>query len=338
MRIDPRLAIPKDVADQIAAFDVPDGTAFLTDAYPFPLTAELLNGALYLRAATGDEVTALLTTGLPPEEGIDWPGDPALAAGREVEWQCNANDVPSFEDGCRLWAGEVLLSSGKGVAGPFYIHELAARAWAFSEALKRPESEVFEVQVVAYVGARPSRPRCYGRASWHIVAIAVARPCRRLRPGGAPTGSPLPDGSPGAWSSMDKGRGCWTATGTAPASAQERGLPMTTRCLRFRPHRPQMLLHLARPDGLAEKVAVLLDRSVQGRQVSSKLLVDGHRPGAPAGLHAPVPVRQRGHLHGVMRPDEGVDGALSIMPGCVEEIDSKGLVGLLGHVRGSARP
>lgn len=203
MRIDPRLAIPEDVADQIAAFGVPDGTAFLTDAYPFPLTAELLNGALYLRAATGDEVTALLTTGFPPEEGIDWPGDPALTAGREVEWQCNANDVPSFEDGCRLWAGEVLLSSGKGVAGPLYIHELAARAWAFSEALKRPESEVFEAQVVAYVCAQSFAPSLLREGE---LAYRGYRRCYALspvRPGGAPTVLTLPYGSPGAWSSMD---------------------------------------------------------------------------------------------------------------------------------------
>jgi len=99
-----------------------------------------------------------------------------------------------------------------------------------------------------------------------------------------------------------------------------------------------MLLYLARPQGLAENAAVLLNRSVQGGQVSSELLVDDHGPDTPAGLHAPVPVRKSGLLHGVMRPDEGVDGALSIMPGCVEDIDPEGLVGLLGHVRGSARP
>ena len=164
MRFDPRLRIAEDVADQIAAFVVPDGTAFMIDAFPFPSAVELVAGTAHLRAATGEEVTALLTTGgFPPEKGIDWPGDPALAAGRQVEWQCNSNDVPSFEDGCRLWAGEVLLSTGQGIAGPFYIHELAAGAWVFSEALKLSESEVFEVPVVPYVCARPSTLAAAGR-------------------------------------------------------------------------------------------------------------------------------------------------------------------------------
>ncbi len=131
----------------------------MTDAYPFPLTPELVNREVRLRAATGDEVTELLTTGgFPPEPGVQWPGDPALALGREVEWQIDEGDPPTREDSCRLWAGEVLLCSGQGLAGPFYIHEIAARAWAFSEALKQVRGDVFEIQVVPYACARSFAP------------------------------------------------------------------------------------------------------------------------------------------------------------------------------------
>jgi hypothetical protein len=159
MWIVPGLRIPKDTADQISAAAVPGSGAFLTDAYPFPLTPELVNREVRLRAATGDEVTELLTTGgFPPEPGVQWPGDPALALGREVEWQIDEGDPPTREDSCRLWAGEVLLCSGQGLAGPFYIHEIAARAWAFSEALKQVRGDVFEIQVVPYACARSFAP------------------------------------------------------------------------------------------------------------------------------------------------------------------------------------
>ena len=199
MRFDPRLRIADDVAGQIAAFIVPDGTAFLTDAYPFPLTAETVAGQPHVRAATGEEVTTLLTTGgFPPEEEIDWPGDPAMAADRQVEWQCNSNDVPNFEDGCRLWAGEVLLSSGQGLAGPFYIHEMAAGAWAFAEALKLPESEVFEVQVVPYVCARSFAPSLLRDGEAAYRGLRRGYTMSPMRPGGAPTVLALPDVSPGA--------------------------------------------------------------------------------------------------------------------------------------------
>ena len=194
MWIDPELRLPKDTADQISAAAVPANGAFLTDAYPFPLTAELVNRELRLRAATGDEVTELLTTGgFPPEPGAKWPGDPALALGREVEWQIDESDPPTREDSCRLWAGEVLLCSGQGLAGPFYIHEMAARAWAFSEALKQVREEVFEIQVVPYACAR-----CFAPALLREGEVAYRGFCRRyaispIQASGAPTVMTLPD-------------------------------------------------------------------------------------------------------------------------------------------------
>jgi hypothetical protein len=115
-----------------------------------------------------------------------------------VEWQCNSNDVPNFEDGCRLWAGEVLLSSGQGLAGPFYVHELAAGAWAFSEALKLPESEVFEVQVVPYVCARSFAPSLLRGGEDAYRGLLRGYTISPVRSGGAPTVLTLPDVSPGA--------------------------------------------------------------------------------------------------------------------------------------------
>jgi hypothetical protein len=181
MWLDPGLRIPKDTADQISAAAVPGSGAFLTDAYPFPLTAELVNREVRLRAATGDEVTELLTTG-----GF-------LPLGREVEWQIDESDPPTREDSCRLWAGEVLLCSGQGLAGPFYIHEIAARAWAFSEALKQARGDVFEIQIVPYACARS-----FASALLQEGEVAYRGFRRRyvispVRPSSAPTVLTLPD-------------------------------------------------------------------------------------------------------------------------------------------------
>jgi len=50
-----------------------------------------------------------------------------------------------------LWSGEVLLKTGRGVAGPFYTHQSAAAAWAFSTALGMPRAEVFGAQLVRWL-------------------------------------------------------------------------------------------------------------------------------------------------------------------------------------------
>ncbi len=175
MRIDPRLMIPEDVASRIAAFVVPNGAAFMTDIYPFALAAETQAGEPYIRAATADEVTALLTTGgFPPEKGVDWPGDPAVPTGSPVTWQRRQADEPAEEEGCRLYAGEVVLRSGRGIAGPFFIHEQAARSWALVAALELSESEVHEAQVVPYACVRRPRPPRYSvLARQNIVGCAA---------------------------------------------------------------------------------------------------------------------------------------------------------------------
>ena len=48
----------------------------------------------------------------------------------------------------------MLLTTGRGVAGPFYTHQLAAAAWAFSTALSIPREEVFSAQLVRWLCAK----------------------------------------------------------------------------------------------------------------------------------------------------------------------------------------
>jgi len=159
MEFDPRLRITPGEAYDIEAAISPvfeTVTIFMSECYSFPLAAEVRGEEILVRAATGGE---LLTQGdLVDPERIDWPGDPASPTGHEIVWQEAQSDEPRVEDGCRLWAGEVILSARDGLAGPFYVHELAARAWAFSTALGLPERDVLEAQVVPYACAGSSAP------------------------------------------------------------------------------------------------------------------------------------------------------------------------------------
>lgn len=161
MHIDPRLKMSPETMHEIetAGFGPDLPSVLFSSAYPFPLTWEVSDGELYVRAATGEEVTDALTTG-PEEEGddLDWPGDPPRAMPIDITWQERPDC--SLEEDCvvQLWAGEVLLRSGQGVAGPFYVHEMAATAWAVSTALGLPEGEVFECQLVPYLCVRRFAP------------------------------------------------------------------------------------------------------------------------------------------------------------------------------------
>ena len=107
---------------------------------------------------------------------------------------------------------------------------------------------------------------------------------------------------------------------------------------RFSSQRAQMIGRFPFSVHVAEDGAILLDRLFERGQVPTEAGIDCLRAEPPKCLATERGILELSLLHGVMRPDEGVDGALSIMPGCVEEIDPEGLVGLLGHVRGSARP
>src|SRR5271165_4316824 len=161
VRIDPRLQMPENVAalirDAVGSMSGMPGP-FMTSVFAEPLTVEMRDGDLWVRAATGEEVTELLTSGGYEDDDLDWPGDPADATGHVITWQEHSGGEVCMEPGCRVWSGEVILQSGKGVTGPFYVHEAAARAWAFSSALALPRAEVFQAQVVPYAVARSAAP------------------------------------------------------------------------------------------------------------------------------------------------------------------------------------
>ena len=126
-----RLHIDAIAAGQIESmllkpFESP--TVLITDAYPFPLAAEIVGDAVHVRAATGDELTAFLTVGdAPNPDDFEWPGDPALQAGREIAWQEKQDSEIELDRACYLWSGEVILNSGSGTSGPFYVHASSAR-------------------------------------------------------------------------------------------------------------------------------------------------------------------------------------------------------------------
>lgn len=155
MRFDPRLNLSPETMYEIE-IDVAGfgpGTPFvvISSAHPFPLTCERVGDGIVARAATGEEVTETLTTGLEEEgDDLDWPGDPPQRMSIGLIWQERPAAEPEADAGVQLWSGEVLLRSGRGVAGPFCVHQMAATAWAVSTALRHSEGEVFECQVVPY--------------------------------------------------------------------------------------------------------------------------------------------------------------------------------------------
>jgi len=162
MRFEPRLHIDAETAGLIESTTMPlleSPTVIVTDAYPFPFAAEIVGDAVHVRAATGDELTAFLTVGdAPNPDDFEWPGDKALPARREMEWQERQDSEVRVDLACHLWSGEVILKSGSGTYGPFFVHEPAARAWAFTTALNLSERDIFELQVVPYLCVRRFSP------------------------------------------------------------------------------------------------------------------------------------------------------------------------------------
>ena len=195
MRFDPRLMIQDDIEYDVELAATPlceSVTVFIASSYEMPLAAEVQGEDIWVRAATGNEVTTLLTTGLAEQDdGLEWPGDPAAATGFAIEWCETADSEVMSEPGCGLWCGEVLLGSGEGVAGPFYVHEQAAQAWAFSTALGMAEGDVLEAQVVPYTCARSFAPGLLrsGDAEYRRLNRFWASP---VRPWGAPRPVALP--------------------------------------------------------------------------------------------------------------------------------------------------
>jgi len=125
MRFEPRLHIDAEMAGLIESTTMPlleSPTVIVTDAYSFPLAAELVGDEVHVRAATGEEMTALLTVGdMPNPDDFEWPGDPALPARREIQWQEKQDSESQLDQACYLWSGEVILNSGSGTSDPFYV-------------------------------------------------------------------------------------------------------------------------------------------------------------------------------------------------------------------------
>jgi hypothetical protein len=156
IRIDPRLGVDDDTAFRLRSDAEPlltMVTVFVTSSYDNALAAEITDDAehglhVLVRAATGDEATYLLCSA-DEEDG----GYPEIA-GRDITWQQVQDSEDLTEPALVLWSGEVVLTTGRGVAGPFYIHQLAAAAWAFSTALGIPREEVFSAQLVRWLCAK----------------------------------------------------------------------------------------------------------------------------------------------------------------------------------------
>ena len=194
MRFDPRLRISNDVAYELeaAGFGPAIPSVVVSSAYPVPLTCVIADGELVVRAATGDEVTDTLTTGdFEPGDAITWPGDTPARVGRDLEWRERPSDAVAQAPAVRLWSGEVILRNGQGMAGPFFVHQMAAAAWAFSTAIAQEPKTVLECQVVPYACIRQFAPRFLAGGD------DEARRLNRfdispLRPWGAPTPVDLP--------------------------------------------------------------------------------------------------------------------------------------------------
>ena len=136
---------------------------------------------------------ALSTGHVDDDNELEWPGDAPATLDQWIDWQEHAGGEPTFEVAVRLYAGEVIYRSGKGEAGPFYVHQLAAAAWAFSTALKCGAGSVFECQVVPYSCARTLAPG--------LLSVGSSEEARfrrffqsPLRTAGLPTNVALPGG------------------------------------------------------------------------------------------------------------------------------------------------
>lgn len=153
IRIDPRLGVDDDTAYRLQRDAEPlltIVTVFVTSNYDNVLAAELTDDAehglhVLVRAATGDEAAYLLC----PDDEQD--EDCPESAGRDITWQQAEDSEETTEPAVVLWSGEVLLKTGMGVAGPFYTHQSAAAAWAFSTALGMAPAEVFGAQLVRWL-------------------------------------------------------------------------------------------------------------------------------------------------------------------------------------------
>jgi hypothetical protein len=179
IRIDPRLGVDDDAAYRLQLDAEPITgvvTVFMTSNYDTVLAAEIIDDGehelhMLVRAATGDEAAYLLSTDEEDAENADSEGDATEGKVEDGAPAQNQNDRPESaychitwretpdakevtETAVILWSGEVLLNSGCGVSGPFYTHQTAAKAWAFSTALSKPRDDVFSGLVIRYLCAK----------------------------------------------------------------------------------------------------------------------------------------------------------------------------------------
>jgi hypothetical protein len=151
VRIDWRLRVDEETAYRLRLDADPllaVVTVFMTTNYDALLAAEIIDDArggryVLVRSATGDETAYLFSSD-------DEDGDRPVSAGCDITWRQAAQSDEVTEPAVKLWSGEVLLADGRGLAGPFYMHQDAAKAWALSAALDRPSGEVFGAQLVCW--------------------------------------------------------------------------------------------------------------------------------------------------------------------------------------------
>lgn len=159
IRIDPHLGADDDSAYRLEDVEPLETvvTVFMPSNYDTVLAAEISDDAKHgphvlVRAATGDEAAYLLSSD-------DEEGEGAANASGDITWQETSDSAAMKEPAVVLWSGEVLLKTGKGVAGPFYTHKSAATAWAFSTAVGMPSDEVFGALLVRWLCARSKADR-----------------------------------------------------------------------------------------------------------------------------------------------------------------------------------
>ena len=182
MHFDPRLNMSPETMYEIetAGFGPDALSVLVSSAYPFPLACEAAGDELFVRAATGEELTDTLTTSFEQAgDDLDWPGDPPQILPIGMTWWERPGRDPEEDRAVQLWSGEVLLRSGQGVARPFFVHQMAATAWAASTALGFQEGDVFECQVVPYLWPAAWRRRCCvaGRRSTTACAASPRLRC-----------------------------------------------------------------------------------------------------------------------------------------------------------------
>lgn len=195
MRFDPKLQLSREAAYHIELSSFGDDPlpVLITSVYPAALTREIQNGEPFVRAATADEVTVALTTGLVEEgDNLIWPGNAPLRLAQQLNWRERPESPMRADDTVRLWSGELIFSSGRGMAGPFHVHRMAAMSWASSTALTEELRDVFECQVVPYACVRRFAPDLlrYGDSEVRRLYLFDVAP---LRPWGPPVPVSLPN-------------------------------------------------------------------------------------------------------------------------------------------------